>query len=329
AITFDQGISPTLQNRAAGRFDIWFVPSPVWEHLDVNQFSNVQQVADLQLNDVRTRQALLHSIDRDSMVEALFEGLQPVAHTNVNPVHPWFNEDVVQYPYDPERAAALFAELGWERGADGILQRTTEDGRTVRFELEFVTTAGNAVRERQQQFIAEDWQQAGVEVRINNAPAGVVFSEDFSSRAYEGAWTGVFMFAWVSSLASTANAEIYLCDSAPSPANSFAGQNYGGYCDPEYDEVRQRAVREFDIDAAAPIYRELQEVYANTLPAIPLFFRSTPIVTRIGLANFVTNTYANGFGYPPVEPWLVGWEQNGIEPVYNQADYALLFGEEQ
>jgi peptide/nickel transport system substrate-binding protein len=329
ALTFDQGLSPTLQNRAAGRFDIWFIPSPVWEHMDVNQWTDtVQQVADLQLDDVRTRQALVHAMDRQGMTDALYEGLQPVAHTDVHPVHPFFNPDVVQYDYNPERAAELFAELGWERGGDGILQRTTEDGRNVRFELEFVTTAGNAARERQQQFIAEDWQQAGVAVQINNAPATVVFANEFSGRAYEGSWSGVFMFAWVSSLASTANQATYLCENRPRPENNFAGQNYGGYCSPEYDEVRNRAVREFDLEAATPIYQELQDMYAQDLPALPLIFRSNAMVTRTGLVNFVTNTYANGFGYPPVEPWLVGWDNRDVEQVYDQTDYALALEQE-
>lgn len=329
AISFDQGISPTLQNRAAGRFDIWFIPSPIWEHLEVNQFTELETVQDLQLNDVRTRRALLHSIDREALVEALFEGLQPVAHSNVNPNDPWFNPDVPQFNFDPEAASALFAELGWEPGADGILQRTTEDGRTVRFELEFVTTAGNAVRERVQQFIAEDLQQVGVAVRINNAPAGVVFSNEFINRAYEGSYSGMFMFAWISSRGATANAETYLCANAPRPENNFTGQNTAGSCVPEYDELRSRAVREFDLEAAAPLYQEMQTIFAENVMALPLYFRSNPLVTSVGLNNFVTNTFANFYGYTPVEPWLVGWEQNGVEKIYDQADYSLVFGEEQ
>jgi peptide/nickel transport system substrate-binding protein len=322
-ITFDQALSPQLRARAADRYDVWFIPSPVWEHLDVNQFSNVQQVADNQLDDVRTRRAILHAIDRDAMVEALFDGLQPVSHSNVSPYDPLYNPDVPQYAYDPERSMELLAELGWTRGSDGILQRTTADGRNVRFELEFVTTAGNAVRERIQQFIGEDLRQIGIDVRINNAPSNVVFSSDFINRAYDGSFTGMFMFAWSVSQAGSLNAQTYLCESAPTPQNNYSGQNAGGACSPRYDELREQAVAELDLAVSRPIYQEMQAVYAEELLAIPLYFRSNPVVVAQGVVNFVASTFSRGFGYPPFRPELVGWTQNGAVQQFDPGDYAL------
>ena len=321
SITFDQALSPQVTARAADRYDIWFVPSATWEHLEVSQHAHVQQVADLQLDDVRTRRALLHAIDRQAMVDALFDGLQPVSHSNVSPFDPNYNPDIVTYDYDPELSLELFSELGWSPGSDGILQRTTADGRTVRFELEFVTTAGNAVRERQQQFIAEDLRQVGIDVRINNAPASVVFSADFLDRGYDGAWTGLVMFAWVSSQASTLNAALYLCENIPSPANNYSGQNLAGGCVPEYDEARQQAVRNLDPEAARPFYQEMQRIFAEELYALPLLNRSNPLIVADGLVNFVASTFNGGYGYPPARPERVGWAQNGAEMVFDQADY--------
>jgi peptide/nickel transport system substrate-binding protein len=325
SITFDQALSPQVTARAVDRYNIWFVPSATWEHLEVNQHSNVRQVADMQLDDVRTRRAILHAIDRQAMVDALFDGLQPVSHVNVSPFDPMFAADVRQYDYDPELALELLSELGWSAGADGILQRTTADGRTVRFELEFVTTAGNAVRERQQQFIAEDLRQVGIDVRINNAPSSVVFSPEFFDRGYDGAWTGMFMFAWVSSQASTLNQAGYLCRNAPTPANNYSGQNLAGACVPEYDELRDRAVRELDFEVARPLYQEMQRIFAEELHALPLLNRSNPLIVADGLVNFVASTFNGGYGYPPARPELVGWSQNGAEMVYDQGDYALAF----
>ena len=322
SITFDQALSPQITARAADRYDIWFVPGSVWEHLDINQFDNVQQSADLMLSDFNTRRAIIHAIDRQSMSDALFDGLQPVSHSNVSPFDPLYNPDVPQYAYDPELSLSILEDLGWTSGSDGILQRTTADGRTVRFELEYVTTAGNAVRERQQQFIAEDLRQVGIDARINNAPASVVFSPDFINRAYDGAWTGMFMFAWVSSQGASLNAATYLCRNAPTPANDYAGQNAGGACSPRYDELRDQAVAELDMAAALPLYQEMQAIFAEELLAIPLIFRSTPYVVTQGVMNYVTSTFNQGYGYPPTAPELVGWAQNGAEMVFDQADYA-------
>jgi peptide/nickel transport system substrate-binding protein len=325
SITFDQALSPQITARAQDRYDIWFVPSATWEHLEVNQHSHLPQVADLQLDDVRTRRAIVHAIDRQAMVEALFDGLQPVSHANVSPFDPNYNPDVPQYGYDPERANELLGELGWTRGPDGILQRTTADGRTVRFELEFVTTAGNAVRERQQQFIAEDLRQVGIDVRINNAPSNVVFAPEFFDHGYDGSWTGLMMFAWVSSQSASLNQAGYLCRNIPNPDNNYSGQNLAGACVPEYDALRDQAVFELDLDAARPIYQEMQRIFAEELIAIPLLFRSNPLVVSRGVVNFVSSTFSQGYGYPPAAAELVGWTQSGAVAMFDQADYALQF----
>lgn len=326
SISFDQALSPQVASGIDDSYDIWFVPGAVWEHLEINQFSNVQAVADNMLDDLRTRKAIVHAIDRQGMTDALFEGLQPVSHSNVSPGDPTYNPDVPQYAYDPELAKAYLADLGWTPGPDGILRRTTADGRTVRFEFEFVTTAGNAVRERQQQFIAEDLRAVGIDVRINNAPSNVVFANEFINRAYDGAWTGTFMFAWVSSQSSSLNAATYVCRFAPTPENGFAGQNAGGACSERYDALRDQAVAELDLVVSLPIYQEMQVVYAEELLAIPLIFRSTPYVTSFGLVNYVTSTFGNGNGYPPTRPALVGWTANGATKRFDQADYATQYG---
>ncbi len=319
ALTFDQGRSPQLAARSAGRFDIYFVPSPIWEHMEINKFTDVQKVSDLQLGDPRTRQALLHAIDRQGLVDALYEGLQPVSDTWINPNHPFYSDDVTSYEYDPERAAQLFEELGWTM-QNGVLTRQV-DGRSVPFELEFVTTAGNAIRERVQQFIADDLSQTGVRVNINNAPSSVVFGDEFFTRAYNGSWTGSFMFAWIST--PVEKGDLYACEFIPTPENNFQGQNVGNWCNEEFEALRDQAIIEFDLDEAANIFAQMQEVWANELPTLPLYFRSTPLVTATGLVNYVSNTYVNLYGYPPAEPWLVGWEENGAQQVYDQADFAL------
>ena len=319
SITFAQALS--LPADAA--FDVWFVPSATWEHLEVNQFGNVPEVADLLLGDVRTRRAILHAIDRQGMIDTLFDGMQLVAHSNVSPFDPIYETDVQQYDFDPESARSLLAEIGWAPASDGVLERVTSDGRTVRFELEFVTTAGNTAREQQQQFIADGLRAVGIEARINNAPASVVFSAEFLNRGYDGVWTGLVMFAWVSSQASMLNAATYLCRNAPTPANGYAGQNLGGSCSPRYDELRDQAVAELDLTVSLPLYQEMQQLFAEELMAIPLLFRSNPLVTADGLVNFVTSTFSQGTGYPPARPELVGWADRGAAKVVDQADYAL------
>lgn len=319
-LTFDQARAPQLVQRARGNFDIWFVPGAIWEHIDVNQFDTVPRVRELGLNDKRTRQALLHAINREGFVRTVFQGLQPVSHTWIAPVNPLHNPNVRKYEYNLDRARALLAEMGWRPGPDGILQRTV-DGRTVRFEIEWVTTAGNVVRERFQQFVAEDFRKIGIAVRINNAPSAVVFAEDFSRRASEGRWTGMFMFAWISGLAEEGN--LFSCRFRPTRENNYQGQNVGGWCNEEYDRLRDQAVVEFDFAKRKALFDRMQEIWAEEVAALPLYFRADPLIVRKGLVNYVSAAYSGGGNYPNWEPWTIGWTQRGAEKRWDQAKYAL------
>lgn len=70
------------------------------------------------LSDVRVRQALMHAIDFDKLVESVYEGLGTRA---INPMPPTvfgYNDDIVPYAYDPERAKELLAEAGYPDGFD-------------------------------------------------------------------------------------------------------------------------------------------------------------------------------------------------------------------
>jgi peptide/nickel transport system substrate-binding protein len=327
ALTFDQARSPQLTSRAPGRYDIWFVPGAIWEHIDVNKFPQVQRVKDLQLDNLKTRQALMYAMNRDGLTKAFFSGLQPVANTWIAPVNPLFDPNVTQYAYNVEQAQKLLTELGWKPGKDGILGRTTSDGRTVKFEIEFVTTSGNAVRERTQQFLAENFKQVGIAVKINNAPSAVVFADEFIQRGSESKWTGLFEFAWTSSLSEQGN--LFACKDpvtkatfVPTKENNYQGQNVGGWCDEEFDKLRAQAVVEFDDKKRKELFDKLQKLWGAQVPALPLYFRSNPYVVAKGLVNFVSSAYCGGFGYPSWQAWTVGWEQKGAKKLYNQADYA-------
>lgn len=327
SLTFDQGRSRQLTSRAPGRFDIWFVPGAIWEHIDINKFSNCQQVKDLGLDDVRTRQAILHALNREGLVKAFFDGLQPVAHTWIAPVNPLFNPNVKKYEFDLKKAEALLAQMGWKKGPDGILQRTV-GGRTVRFEIEYVTTAGNAIRERTQQFFAEDLKKIGIAVKINNAPSAVVFSDEYIQRASECKWTGMFEFAWVSSLAEDGSLFQYKnlntgAIMVPTKENNYQGQNIGGWRNDEFDRLTSQGVLEFDEAKRKQLFWKAQEIWAEELPALPLYFRANPYVVRKGLVNYVASAYAGGFGYPGWNAWEIGWESRGAVKKWDQAKYAL------
>ena len=65
-------------------------------------------------NDVRVRQAVLHAIDRQAVVDTAWSGYGTLIGAPVPPTDPYYEDLNGTYPYDPEKARALLAEAGAE-----------------------------------------------------------------------------------------------------------------------------------------------------------------------------------------------------------------------
>ncbi|MGO4722358.1 MULTISPECIES: ABC transporter substrate-binding protein [unclassified Inquilinus] len=64
--------------------------------------------------DVRVRQAVMHAINRDAIVQSLYKGAAEMA--NCGYVAPrLIPSDIDPYAYDPEKAKQLLAEAGWDK----------------------------------------------------------------------------------------------------------------------------------------------------------------------------------------------------------------------
>jgi peptide/nickel transport system substrate-binding protein len=79
-------------------------------------------------SSLAVRQALIHAIDRTAIVNAVFQGLSPVAYGPLSSATLYYDPEVESYyPYDPVQAVALFNSTGWV-DADGDGWRDGEAG---------------------------------------------------------------------------------------------------------------------------------------------------------------------------------------------------------
>ncbi|MGI9451034.1 MAG: ABC transporter substrate-binding protein, partial [Geminicoccaceae bacterium] len=240
------------------RFEIVYKPGLVYEHLDLNLDNPI-------LADIRVRKALIQGIDREAVSAQLFEGRQPVAHGSVHPLDWVYFEDVPQYQEDLEAAAALLDEAGWTEMKDGI--RHNQAGEPLALEL--MTTAGNRTRELVQQVLQSNWQRLGIDITIKNEPARVFFGETTKKRKF----SGLAMFAWISAPENVPRSTLH-SEEIPSADNGWAGQNYTGYINPEVDQLIDDIELELDREKREKMWHELQTIYAEDLPVIPLYFRA-------------------------------------------------------
>jgi peptide/nickel transport system substrate-binding protein len=247
-----------LQKQYPDRFTYIFKPSLNYEHIDLQKDNPI-------LADVRVRQALLYAIDRKTLVQKLFEGKQTVADTWVNPLDPNHTDDVAKYPYDPAKAKQLLAEAGWTPGGDGICRNP----QGQRLSIQFSTTAGNRLRELQEQVLQSNWKQSCIEVTIKNEPPRTLFGETLKQRTYPG----MVMYGWTSAVGESPERTLGTAD-IPTKANNYGGSNYIAFSNPQMDADIAKATVELDPAKQKPIWADMQKIYADQVPVLPLFFRA-------------------------------------------------------
>jgi peptide/nickel transport system substrate-binding protein len=255
-LTLDQALA--LQQQHPDAFTYIFKPSLTYEQVVLNLDNPI-------LADLRVRQALLLALDRTTLTAKLFQGHQPVADSWVSPLDPDYAEDVPHYAYDPDKARHLLSDAGWIPGPDGIRRNSAGD----RLSIEFGTTAGNRERELQQQVLQGEWKAIGVETVIKNQPARTLFGETIRQRLF----SGMEMYSYTSGVDELPE-RILSSARVPSAANHYSGGNGSGFRDAGMDADIAAAKVELDPAKQKTIWTDMQRIYAEKLPALPLFFRT-------------------------------------------------------
>ncbi len=261
----------------------------VWEHVDFNMDNEW-------LKDKRVRQAIIYGINRDAMVQALFKGRLPVAHTFFGPRHFAHHKDIKKYNFDAGRARQLLTEAGFTPNPDGILR----DSRGRRFEMTIMTTAGAAVREQVEQIVKDQLRQVGIDLRIDNRPASVLFGQVTRERTFPH----MVMYAW-SSGPTTHYQTIWRSTEIPTRENNFVGQNTPGYRNPEVDRLITSSLEELDEAKRKDMLIKAQDLWAEDPPSIPLYFRLVINASRKGLQGYKPR----GFGGVPWNSEYWAWAQ--------------------
>ncbi|MGF1592247.1 MAG: peptide ABC transporter substrate-binding protein [Kiloniellaceae bacterium] len=259
-LTLDQALA--FEKRHGDRYQVIYEPGLLYEHIDLMLENPI-------LQDKRVRQALVYAIDRETISERLFEGRQPVAHNTVSPLDWVYNEEARQYRHDPAKAAELLDAAGWSDLRGGI--RHNAAGQPLQFE--FMTTAGSRIRELVQQVLQSQWKQAGIDMRVRNEPPRVFFGQTLHERRF----TGLAMYAWGKGPEHVPRTTLH-SDQIPTAENGWSGQNYPGFRNEEMDELIEAIGVELDREKRKAMWDRVQEIYAEEVPVISLYWRANPYI---------------------------------------------------
>lgn len=246
--------------------------------------------------DPRIRRGLLHAMDRQGMVDALFNGQAPVSDTFITPDNArWesIRDLVVKYDYNPSRAQQILAEAGWRRSASGALQNAA--GEPIALPL--VTTPGGA-GERELAMIGDNWKAIGL--TVNQTILGRADADDHFVRAHFAAFELSSNPAHFGTLTT-----ILYGGQCPSERSQWVGRNRGCYVSPEMDRIVDGLFVTIDLSQQRQLYRDLTKLLAEELPIMPLYFPVRTTLFREGISGVKGRAMPSGGETWNVAEWDV------------------------
>ena len=116
------------------------------------------------------RRAVSHAIDRDAIIEEVFDGLGYPQWTSISPsAGDFHNPEAPRYEYDPAAASGILDDLGWvDQDGDGF--REDANGNPITFTI--ATNEENSIRTEVMTRIRENLHSVGIDARAVARPFG-------------------------------------------------------------------------------------------------------------------------------------------------------------
>lgn len=265
------GLAQLEQFKAISGMQVLFTPNTTWEHLDYNLDNPL-------FHDIRVRQAILLALDRQNIALTTLKGTAVAATADQPPGTGMFNSGLEPTTRDVVRARNLLAEAGWKIGADGIL---VKDGK--RLAISIVSVTGNKTREYVQAAIGQQLRDVGIEANFTNYPVDYFHGTILRQRKFEMA-----MYAYVVE-GIHVNEKLWSSTMIPGPTNDYTGQNYTGWRNAEIDSLAAAGANNYDQEQRKRGSLRIQQLIAQELPCVPLFFRMNVDVVKNHVVNFKPN----------------------------------------
>lgn len=213
---------------------------------------------------------MYHATNRPLLAQVAYQGLSPVADSWIAPsnqIRKDVEASIPQYQHDP---TALMAQVGWVRGADGVLvHRESGD----RFELDLRTRSG---RHRELLVLADQWKAIGIEPTVTTIPPARI-----GDREYLATWPGISTSRVETN--DTVNTRRLHSRDIAGPSNRWAGRNLAGYSNPRADALQERLVGTIDRTEHIRLKRELlQEMLGDVAFHPNLLGRAVRFSDRAG-----------------------------------------------
>ena len=198
------------------------------------------------LDDLRVRQAIAYSIDRDFIIKTIFHGKSQKVTGPIIPDSPLYSADVEQYPVDVEKANELLDAAGYPRNQTG-----------KRFGLTIDFIPGNPAF---LQYLKDDLlRKIGVELTVRASENFSKWSDIVSNNNFM--ITQDTVYNWGDPVIGVHRT--YDCNNI---RKGVIWSNTQGYCNPKVNELMDAAGSEMNFEKRKALYAEFQKIVVHDLP---------------------------------------------------------------
>lgn len=225
------------------------------------------------IGDLAVRQAINVAVQRDVISNQLYAGVEfepPTA--NILAGIPSMESPNTSWEFNIEQGQQILEDAGWTgspvRSKDGVELKVT------------YTTSINSVRQKTQAIIKQALEQMGFSVELRQVDSGIFFdgspgNEQNINHFYNDMqmytnnattpFPVAYMIGWYAGPDNENVAQL---------SNSWNGQNYSRFVNAEYDELFDQVRLETDLEAAAELFIQLNDIIIDEVAVVPIVNRS-------------------------------------------------------
>ncbi len=207
------------------------------------------------LKDVRVRRAIAYAINTQPIIHYLLRDEARPAYSILPPQHWAYDGDVARYPHDPERARQLLDEAGYP----------AKNG--VRFHITMKTSTEESTR-LLAAVLQQQMREVGIALDIRSFESAT-FLADVTKGAYQ-----IHSLRWIGGNQDPDMFENVFATSSFAPKRA----NRTFYSNPRVDELIKEGRSTLDQAKRKLIYDEIQQILAEDLPYINLWYLDNVLV---------------------------------------------------
>lgn len=205
------------------------------------------------LKDVRVRQAMMHGIDRNFLVNAIWFGYgKPATGPIPSTVADYYSADVATYPFDVAKANKILDDAGYKRGANNMRFKLVENYPVL---SEVPRTA---------EYFRQAMARIGIEIELRSLDLGSFIRNIYTNYDFDVTNNYIYML----SDPTVGIQRLYWSENIKKGV-PFA--NVVGYSNPEVDRALVAAQTENDVSRRKELFKIFQQKVQEDLPILNLF----------------------------------------------------------